>query len=230
MCGRFLLFSGGRELTERFRLAGEPAVVQRYNIAPTQAVAVIRTSDQGRRLEMLRWGLIPSWAKDEKIASRLVNARVETAADKPAFRSAFRKRRCLIPADGFYEWKTERRQKQPLLIRLHHAGPFAFAGLWESWHGTDGAALETCTILTTTANELIRPFHDRMPVIVAPTDYDAWLDVSHPLTAEDRLFEPFPSSALTVMAVSSWVNDVRHEGPQCLEPPEIADTERSLFD
>jgi putative SOS response-associated peptidase YedK len=177
----------------------------------------------------MRWGLIPSWAKDASIAYRLLNARCESAAEKPAFRAAYRQRRCLVPADGFYEWKTAGKHKQPFVFRPRPAGLCAFAGLWETWRDGDDAPLHTFTIMTTAANDLLRSYHDRMPVIVAPPDFDVWLDPAVPVAELGRLFDPCPSGALTATPVSAWVNDVRHEGPRCLEPPAAPAEEPSLF-
>src|ERR1700676_4923775 len=173
MCGRFFILASPGELADLFQLAGVPDLAPRYNIAPTQPVAVVRAADQARELVRLRWGLIPSWSKDAKMAQ--INARSEPAAGKPMFRTAFRKRRCLIPASGFYEWKaTGGKKKQPFCIRLADDKPFAFAGLWDRWEGPDGP-VESCCILTTDANELVRPIHDRMPVILDPRYFDQWL-------------------------------------------------------
>lgn len=168
MCGRFTLRVPAAELVEIFRLLRRPDVQPRYNIAPTQPVAVVRRIDRGRELSMLRWGLVPSWAKDPKIGARMINARAETVATKPAFRTALRRRRCLVPADGFYEWaKSAGGTKQPHYITRRDGRPFAFAGLWESWDGPDGSSIESCTIVTTEANDLVGRIHDRMPVILS---------------------------------------------------------------
>jgi putative SOS response-associated peptidase YedK len=167
MCGRFALFASGEEVAQRFQLSETPLFDPRYNIAPTQTVPAVRAGDGGRYLSLLRWGLIPSWSSDPKIAYKLTNARSETAASKPSFRSAFKQRRCLIPASAFYEWqKVSAKIKQPYCIRPRDGGLFAFAGLWERWNDPAGETVESCTILTTEANELMRPLHDRMPVIL----------------------------------------------------------------
>ena len=180
MCGRFTLRTPASAIAEQFSLLEVPDLQPRFNIAPTQPVAVVRVDSplplgeaQGarfaqRELVFLHWGLVPSWADDPKIGNRMINARAETAAEKPSFRTAMRRRRCLIVADGFYEWKTVAKRRQPMFIHLRDGRPFAFAGLWESWEGADHSALESCTILTTSANDLVRPIHDRMPVIIAP--------------------------------------------------------------
>ncbi len=198
-----------------------PAWTPRYNIAPTQEVLVVvqdptKAKRQARRH---RWGLIPSWAKDRSIGNQLINAQAETAATKPTFRSAFRKRRCLILADGFFEWKKENRHKQPFHIRLHDGRPFAFAGLWEHWDGGEGAAIESCTILTTTPNDLLRPLHHRMAVVLDPGVYDLWLD---PAIQEAERLQPllrsFPAEAMTAYPVSTRVNNPANDHPECVEP------------
>lgn len=218
MCGRFALFAAGDELAERFRLSEAPLLDARYNLAPTQKIAAMRAADGGGELVFLRWGLIPSWAKDAAIGNKLLNARCETVADKPSFRSAFRQRRCLIPASGFYEWKKESAQrKQPYFIHARDGGVLAFAGLWEQWHDPSGNRLETCTILTTQANELMRPLHERMPVIVDPSADDLWLNSSASAEALSELFASYPSERMAAYPVGSWVSNPRHEGPRCLE-------------
>lgn len=192
----------------------------RYNIAPTQPVAAIRlTAETGKReFAALRWGLVPSWATDLKIGSRLINARSETAVSKPAFRAAFAKRRCLIPADGFYEWQPQGKEKQPYLIGMKDGEPFVFAGLWERWQGENLPPLETCTILTTTANELMKPLHERMPVILAPADCQCWLDPTTPKAEAEALLRPWAADTLNAVPVGKWVNNPRHDDPRCLEP------------
>lgn len=223
MCGRFTLRTPLGAVVAHF-LAEPAPLLQlglRYNIAPTQSVPVVRMHDGRRELTGLQWGLIPSWAKDTKIACNTLNARSETAAEKPAFRTAFRKRRCLVVADGYYEWLRVGKSKQPYLYEVGGGQPFAFAGLWESWWGPDGAAaapLETCTILTTSANRLASQVHDRMPVIIEPGDYAAWLDPANQDPASLRyLLAPYPDEAMSARPVSTFVNNARNEGPQCIE-------------
>jgi putative SOS response-associated peptidase YedK len=221
MCGRFILYSAGRIVAEHFQLGQEPPLEPRYNIAPTQPVAVVRLDPDSnrRKLAMLRWGLIPFWAKDIKIGYKMINARSETAPDKPAFRSAFKKRRCLIPADGFYEWKSLEGRKEPYLVRLRDEQPFAFAGLWERWEGPDDDVIESCTILTTGANEFLSPIHDRMPVILAARDYHRWLD---PLLKDPKtlhpLLVPYPPDEMKAVPVSSRVNKTTYDEPDCIVP------------
>jgi putative SOS response-associated peptidase YedK len=221
MCGRFLLFTSGAALAEWLGLPEVPALEPRYNIAPTQPVAAVRAGPGGgRELVRLRWGLVPPWAADPGAGPPLINARAETAAAKPSFRSAFRQRRCLVPADGFYEWVGRAGKRQPIHFRLRDGRPFAFAGLWERWQAPGGPAVESCAVLTTAANHLVRPVHDRMPVILEPTGYEAWLDpaVRDPAALAVWL-RPFPAEAMTACPVGSWVSNPRNEGPACLAPP-----------
>jgi putative SOS response-associated peptidase YedK len=230
-------------IAEQFGVFELPPFAARFNIAPTQPVPVVRMRPAGRELVWLRWGLVPSWAKDPAIGNRLINARAETAAEKPAFRAALRRRRCLVAADGFYEWQKQQagRAKQPYFIRLRDDRPFAFAGLWETWEAKKGTGpicaqhpeghlgkldlspfpprLETCTLLTTDANDLIRPLHDRMPVIIAANAYDAWLD---PATEDPRqlaaLLVPYPSDAMEAYPVGGLVNNPKNDSAGCIEP------------
>jgi putative SOS response-associated peptidase YedK len=219
MCGRFALFASGDEIAERFQLAETPVLDARYNIAPTQPVAVVRATAASRELAFLRWGLIPSWAKDPAIGNRMINARSDTAGDKPSFRSAFQQRRCLIPASGFYEWqKAGAGGKQPYFIRPHVGGLFALAGLWERWHDPHGEAVESCTILTTEANELMQSLHDRMPVILDRDSERVWLDSQASSDTLRSLLTPFASDRMEALPVSPWVNSAKNEGPRCLEP------------
>jgi putative SOS response-associated peptidase YedK len=170
-----------------------------------------------RQVALLRWGLVPGWASDPRIGFSCINARAETAASKPAFRSAFRRRRCLIPTDGFFEWQKQGKARQPFLFRIRDGQPFAFAGLWDHW--TQGDGRETCTILTTTANELVRSLHDRMPVILPLAFYDDWLEphTDAPQWLQTAL-RPYPAQEMEAVPVSSWVNNARHEGPECVRP------------
>jgi putative SOS response-associated peptidase YedK len=222
MCGRFTLRATPTQLAEMFDVLRWPEVIPRYNIAPTQTVVAIRAARDGntRELVFLKWGLIPSWAKDAKIGSSLINARSDTAAIKPSFRSAIRKRRCLIAADGFYEWKAlpEVKTKQPLFISLKSSALFAFAGLWEHWTDPAGAAVETCSILTSGANSLLASFHDRMPVILDRAEYDRWLDPrEQDPAAVQSLLDEWPAEDMQVTPVSTLVNSPRNDSPLCLE-------------
>jgi putative SOS response-associated peptidase YedK len=217
MCGRFSLHAAGAALAEQFGLAEVPELEPRYNIAPTQPVLVVRQEDDTRRLRAVQWGLVPNWADDPAIGARLINARGETVAEKPSFRTAFARRRCLVPADGFYEWQAsgKGRPRQPFYIRMQDTRPFAFAGLWEYWEGAEGA-LETCTIITTEPNDLLRPLHNRMPVILPAADYAQWLDPDTPRGPLGALLQPYPAEEMTAYPVHRTVNNARHEGPECI--------------
>jgi putative SOS response-associated peptidase YedK len=223
MCGRYSLRQSGEALAEAFHLDEVPQPVPRYNIAPTQPVAtVLATPEQPQpHCHLLRWGLIPSWAKDPTIGNRLINARAETVAEKPSFRAAFKRRRCLVLADGFYEWqRREKGRKQPYFIFLNDHQPFAFAGLWEHWTDPDsGSELLTCTILTTEANALMEPIHTRMPVILHPQDYAAWVDPdSSNRLALEGMLQPYEPEAMGCYPVAPVVNNPRNETPDCVVP------------
>lgn len=224
MCGRFSQTASPEVIAQQFALDDPPLFKPRYNIAPSQPIAAIRINPDTttRKLVMLRWGLIPSWAKDPKIGNQCINAKAETVAEKPSFRSAFKKRRCLVVATGFYEWQVQGRTKQPMWIGLRNNRPFAYAGLWERWTPAEGEPLETCTIITTEPNELMQSIHNRMPAILAPASYDQWLDPTfqqaEPLKA---LLRPYSSEELTAYPVSTLVNNPRHDAPQCLEPVSV---------
>jgi putative SOS response-associated peptidase YedK len=216
MCGRFLLMTSGKDIAEEYGLSDFPELFPRYNIAPTQPVLAVRAGATGREAALLRWGLIAPWAKDAKVAP--INARSETAADKPMFRHALRKKRCLIPADGFYEWlsRAGEKRKQPFCFRPRDERPFAFAGLWERWQGPEGP-VESCAILTTEANELVRPVHDRMPVILPEQHWSAWLDAGlQDAAAVVPLLRPYPADAMRAHPVGPAVNNPRNHGPECL--------------
>jgi putative SOS response-associated peptidase YedK len=225
MCGRFTLRTPPKDLVEVFQLLHALEMIPRYNIAPTQPVAVVRQGATCREMSLLRWGLIPSWAKDTKIGASLINARADTIATKPSFRTALKRRRCLIPADGFYEWKKgEGKTKQPFYICMRNGHPFAFAGLWEHWEGPDNSAIDSCTIVTTDANETLRPLHDRMPVILREDDYDRWLDpkIQDP-TELCELLKPHAPEEMTAFPISALVNNARNESEKCIEPLPDAD-------
>jgi len=219
MCGRYNLVTDGQAFIDAFQVINRLDWRPRYNIAPSQPVPAIRREAEGRRAVLLRWGLIPHWAKDEKFGYHTINARAETVDRKPTFRAAFKRRRCLIPATGFYEWQKVDRHKQPWNIRLRDRELFAFAGLWEHWQGEDGKEIESCTIIVTDANEALRPIHDRMPVILDPADYDTWLD---PETTDASrlkpLLGPWPAEAMECWPVSRRVGNPANDDPALLEP------------
>ncbi len=218
MCGRFTLRSSPNVIAEVFGLAEPPHLSPHFNIAPSQPVAAVRQQDHQRVFVLLRWGLIPSWADDPSIGSRLANARSETAATKPSFRRAFRSRRCLIVADGFYEWQKTDAKKQPCYIRLKNDRPFGLAGLWERWHKQE-EPIESCTILTTDANELMKPIHERMPVIIPPDQFDLWLDPSvKDEKALSGLLKPFDSTEMMAYPISTRVNNPKIDVAACIEP------------
>lgn len=219
MCGRFTLTKSAEIIAKAFDLGEIPPFQPRYNVAPTQEIAtiLIKPDDTQRQLKMLHWGLIPSWAKDVKMGAKLINARAETVTEKPSFRTAFKKRRCLIIADGFYEWQQQDGKKQPFYFKLQDEQPFAFAGLWEHWEG-EGEVIESCTILTTEANQIMQPIHERMPVILDSKDYDLWLD---PTMQKPDLLQPLlvPYSAeeMTAYPVSTRVNKPMNDSPECIQ-------------
>lgn len=217
MCGRFTLRTSPATVATLFQV--DPLPLQpRYNIAPTQSVPAVRErASGGREMVMMHWGLIPSWADDRKIGNRMINARAETVSNKPAFRSAFRRRRCLVVADGFYEWKKTGGGKQPFYIRMKDDAPFAFAGLWEKW-GHD-PAIESCTIITTAANALMEDIHDRMPVILPVDQYHTWLTSTEQRAAQlTRLLQPYPSDLMEAYPIRTIVNNPRNESAECIVP------------
>lgn len=219
MCSRYSLTSPPEAVRSYFGTANALVFPPRFNIAPTQPVTIVRLDAKGEReMTLVRWGLIPSWVKDPREFSTLINARSETAAEKPSFRGAMRHRRCLVPADGFYEWTGKAGQKQPHLIRPKSHGLFAMAGLAEHWLGADGSEIETMAILTVAANRTMSALHDRMPAILAPEHFETWLDC-RPGTAEHvvHLLEPAPESLLEIAEVSRKLNNPRNEGPEVQE-------------
>jgi putative SOS response-associated peptidase YedK len=222
MCGRYTLSSPSDDLALLFDLPELPLVPPRYNVAPTQEAAVVRVAAPGepRRLDLLKWGLIPYWAKEAAIGNRMINARAESVAEKPAYRWSFRKKRCLIPATGFYEWQKLPGGKQPYLIRRQDGKPFAFAGLWSTWNDPErGEPVESFTILTTDANDLLRPIHNRMPVIVDPASFDVWLDPKEEDAAKlQPLLVPHAVEGFEAFPVSRAVNSPAHDEPDCIEP------------
>jgi len=225
MCGRFALISDTKTLIDTFGIAPNsastlPPAVPRYNIAPTQPVAAIRLNKDGKQRELtfFRWGLVPSWSKDIKIGSRLINARSETVAEKPSFRTAFKRRRCIIPANGFYEWQRRGSRKQPVYIHAADNNLLALAGLWEVWRTPDGDSLQTCTILTTSPNEIMAPIHNRMPVILEPEDFDTWLDPGPQPDHGLHLLRPYPAHKMTFYPVSTFVNSPANDSQECITP------------
>ena len=220
MCGRFTLTADPNDLREAFPWVNIPeGVGPRYNIAPSQPVAVI-PNDGKNQLDFFLWGLIPSWAKDPAIGNQMINARAETLSVKPSFRAAFRRRRCLIPASGFFEWKQEpgRKAKTPMYIRLKSGKPFALAGLWERWDAPDGSTIFSCTIVTTQPNELMQVIHNRMPVILPSQAYSLWLDPAAPPASKlSELLQPYPASEMTAFPVSTMVNSPANDLPACIE-------------
>lgn len=221
MCGRFTLTLNSSQIQAAFpELIVPDGIEPRYNIAPSQPVAVVPNDGQNR-LDFFVWGLIPSWAKDPTIGNRLINARAETLAEKPSFRSAFRRRRCLVISDGFYEWRQEpgRKAKTPMYIQLQDGRPFAFAGLWENWNSPDGSNILSCAIITTEPNSLMSSIHNRMPVILPHENFDAWLDPAEQDPARlNQLLAPYPSEVMQAHPVSMLVNSPANESPDCVVP------------
>jgi len=237
MCGRYTLTSPAQAIADVFGVDEDreamAAIGPRHNIAPGQDVWIVRADRTGRHRELraVRWGLVPSFAETPSPAAAMINARAETAATKPAFRTPFRRRRCIVPADGFFEWERRSGGSQPYLIGGRDHRPFGMAGLWDIWRGPGDARIESCTILTTEPNELVRPLHDRMPVILAPDDFALWLDPRE--SDVDRLtavLRTAPSDELEMHAVSTHVNDPRNDDPECLTPVvPLSDPQGSLF-
>lgn len=219
MCGRFSLSTPFNLLQDHFGITEIPDNFrERYNIAPTQPVVVISMHPE-RRLEFYRWGLIPFWAKDPSIGNRMINARSESLAEKPSFKNPFKNRRCLILADGFYEWKKDGKVKQPVYIRLKSKEPFAFAGLWDTWTSPEGEVIQSCTIITCEPNSLMKKFHHRMPVILTPESYDFWLDENnHDIEKLQELLVPYPAKLMEAYEVSTVVNSPARDVPDCIKP------------
>jgi putative SOS response-associated peptidase YedK len=217
LCGRYTLFASMDEIVERFMVdVFEEGIYEpSYNIAPSQQVIAIINDGSRNRLGLLRWGLIPPWAKDEKIGYKTINARGETIAEKPSFRNAYRKKRCILPADSFYEWQSDGKSKTPMNIKLKDGGLFGLAGLWESWKSPDGKLIHSCTVVTTEANEVMKPIHDRMPVILKPDTEKIWLDPSiQEPEVLNQLIRPFDPEQMETFTVSNEVNSpkMNHEG------------------
>lgn len=222
MCGRFALRTPVKSLAKQFQVREVPSIEARYNIAPTQNILAVQETPDGREMKYFKWGLIPSWEKDASMGARLINARSETVTAKPAFRELFKHRRCLIPSDGFYKWARSEGKKQPFFFQLKDGQPFGFAGLWDRWKGEDGKVVESCTILTSVANEVLAPVHDRMPVIIHPEDYELWLDedVRKQELLKD-LLQPYPADEMTSYPVSASINNPREQGARLIERAEI---------
>jgi putative SOS response-associated peptidase YedK len=224
MCGRYTFFSPAESVTRLFDTPVPVPVEARYNIAPTQFVPAIRQSaESGRRIDLLHWGLVPSWAKDKAIGNRMINARAETLAEKPSFKRALRARRCLILTSGYYEWRKEGERKQPYFISRRDGDPMAMAGLWEHWDGQQGG-LDSCTIVTTDANEFLQPLHHRMPAIIPPDRCAQWLGVEDVNAGDARgMLQPLEGDHLQAWAVSTRVNNARNEGHELIEPLQAPD-------
>lgn len=222
MCGRYILTATPEELAALYGYIDGEWFPPRHNIAPTQPIAVVRVIEGKRRFALVRWGLVPGWVEDPGKFSLLINARGESIATKPSFKSAFRYRRCLVPASGFYEWqRVAGGGKQPFLIRRRDRQPMAFAGLWETWMGKDGSEIDSACIVTTGANQVLAPIHDRMPVIIGSGDHDRWLDVgNHPAQSVEDLLRPAADDLLDAVAVSTRVNKAANDDPGLLEPLE----------
>ena len=226
MCGRYAVITNPEALRALFRYFEQPNFPPRYNVAPTQPVPIVRVVEGKREFALVRWGLIPPWVKDPRAFSLLINARGESVNEKPAFKNAMKRRRCLFPADGFYEWKREGDRKRPYFVRLKSGRPMAFAGLWESWMGPNGEEMETAAIVTTAASRSIAHIHDRMPVIVAPDAFDFWLDPNVDGEMAAAVIAPAPDALLEAYEVSSAVNRTANDSALLLEPlrePEAAE-------
>lgn len=224
MCGRFYLDAPDEMVMTHFGLEGGIHLAPRYNIAPSQDIAIVRAGSHGREMVLARWGLVPAWSKQEKTRYSMINARAETIADKPAYRQAFRRHRCLVPASGFYEWRKLAGGKQPYRIGMADRSVMALAGLWERWEG-DGRSLDSCTIIVTDSNELIRPIHDRMPVMLEPDQFEQWLDPENTDTvALQGMLKPYARAGMSAWPVSRRVNNPDNDDPACMQPqPDDAD-------
>lgn len=218
MCGRYSLSSDGEALVEEFGVNDLAAWSPRFNIAPSQAVPVLVRSGEALEATSFYWGLVPAWAKDRKMQSRLINARAESVAEKPSFRSAFRRRRCLVLANGYYEWVKRNNEKQPYYIHLQSHRPFAFAGLWEKWLDENGTPYLSCSIITCAANERLTALHQRMPVVLPKSTHATWLQSETDRQTLIDLLKPAANDAFNAIAVSRFVNAPNHEGPDCIKP------------
>jgi putative SOS response-associated peptidase YedK len=225
MCGRYVITSSPAAIRAFFGYPEQPNFPPRYNVAPTQPVPIVRLADGKRQFVLMRWGLIPAWVKDPKQFSLLINARADSVVDKPAFRAAMRRRRCLIPADGFYEWQDIGGRKQPYFVRLKKSGPFGFAGLWETWTGPNGEELDTAAIVTTKANRTLSAIHDRMPVILPPEAFELWLDSAHvDANTAAALLTSARDDLLEAYAISPAVNRVANDSEALLAPLNSAES------
>ncbi|HLM80837.1 MAG TPA: SOS response-associated peptidase [Terriglobales bacterium] len=233
MCGRYRLSRRKQIVEEYFNsVSGEEDWAPRFNIAPTQPVPIIRQNPKEpiRELSLVRWGLIPSWAKDPSVAATMINARSETARTKPAFRDALKSRTCLIPADGFYEWARTGKARQPYCFEVNEGKLFAFAGIWDRWKDASGKTIETCSILTTTANAVTAAVHDRMPVILDPDGYDLWLDPGmRDVRAASELLKPYDARLMRSYPISTRINHVANDDAECSRPMEHAEIQNRLF-
>jgi len=219
MCGRYSIVMTPDEMRGQFGYPELPNFPPRYNVAPTQPIPLVRLWEGRRQFTLMRWGLLPSWVKDPKAFTLLINARADTVNDKPAFRNAMKYRRCLIPADGFYEWKREGTSKRPYLIRMKSKAPFAFAGLWETWTGPNGEEVDTAAMVTTEANKVLAPIHHRMPVILPPQAYADWLDHANVTAAQaSSLLVPFDDEPMEAFEISAEVNRVANDNPDIQRP------------
>lgn len=227
MCGRYALYADGEQLAWRFGTPVPHPIAPRYNIAPSQPILALRYNRDAKTREWTHfvWGLVPSWAQDPSISNRMINARAETLREKPAYRNAYRYRRCIVPVSGFYEWKKVGRTKQPYFVRPTDDLPIGLAGLWETWRSPDGSELETCTIITTDANAVIQPLHPRMAVVLPPDAYEAWLSPDTSLDALDKLLQPAPEDLLIAYPVSPRVNSPANDDPSLVEPLTTASEE-----
>jgi putative SOS response-associated peptidase YedK len=219
MCGRYAIISAPEAIRALFAYEDQPNFPPRYNVAPTQPVPIVRLVEGKRRFALVRWGLLPAWVKDPRTFTLAINARGESVNEKPAFRLAMRRRRCLFPADGFYEWRQEGKYRRPFFVRARSGGPLAFAGLWETWMGPNGEELDTATIVTTRANRTLATIHERMPAVIAPDAFDFWLDC-HKVDADTAaaLIAPAPEQALEAFEISPAVNHVANDSPDLIAP------------
>ena len=219
MCGRYLIISNPEAIRLLAQYFEQPNFPPRYNVAPTQPIPIVRQEDGARHFALMRWGLLPSWVKDPKTFTLLINARGESVRDKPAFKNAMQRRRCLIPADGFYEWQVDGRIKRPFVVRPRDRKPIMFAGLWETWTGPNGEEIDTAAIVTTAANQTLHPIHHRMPVILEPEDFALWLDCTQVDAAQAQgLLKPAREDRMEAYEISPAINRVVNDGPEVLEP------------